>query len=173
MVVDTDMAALSKDAVSAEMRRVFGGDERRIRHALDVLAFAELILEKEPADGDVVTAAALLHDIGIHEAERKYKSTAGVYQQLEGPPIARKILRHLGAEQSLIDEVCEIIARHHTPRAEETDNFKILYDADMIVNLRDDFPDASANELKGKIDRLFFTEEGRRLASDTLLTRGH
>jgi len=163
------MVALSKDAVSTEMRRVFGGDERRIRHALDVLAFAERILQKEPGDEAVVMAATLLHDIGIHEAERKYESTAGVYQQIEGPPIARKILMHLGAGQSLIDEVCEIIAHHHTPRAEETDNFKILCDADMIVNLRDDSSDVNADELKKKIDRLFLTDEGRALAAIILL----
>ncbi len=159
----------SKNAVAAEMRRVFGQDERRIRHAMDVLSFAERILAAEPGDADVVVAAALLHDIGIHEAERKYNSTAGVYQQIEGPPIARKILDTLDAGPALVTEVCEIIARHHTPRASETDNFKILYDADMIVNLRDDFPGARKDELQQKIARLLLTETGRRLAKETLL----
>jgi len=70
---------------------------------------------------------------------------------------------------SLISEVCEIIARHHTPRAEETANFKALYDADTIVNLRDDFPEAPAEKLEQKIDRLLFTQTGRRLAKQVLL----
>jgi HD superfamily phosphodiesterase len=163
------MASLSKEAVSAEMREVFGDDAKRIQHALDVLFFAEKILLTEPGDADVVIASALLHDIGIHEAERKYNSAAGVYQQLEGPPIARKILQDLGSEPALISEVCEIIAHHHTPRAIETSSFKALYDADTLVNLRDDFPHARRHELEGKIERLFLTQTGRRLARETLV----
>jgi len=163
------MGTLSQDAVVAEMRSVFGDDDKRIRHAMDVLGFAVQIMLDEPADRDVVVAAAVLHDIGIHEAERKYNSTAGVYQQIEGPPIARKILSRLGAEPALVEEVCEIVARHHTPRAEETGNFKALYDADMIVNLRDDFPDANREELQRRIERFFLTETGRRLAGKILL----
>lgn len=163
------MSAFSKEAVTAEMKKVFGEDDKRIKHALDVLSFAEIILADEPADEDIVVASALLHDIGIHEAERKYRSNAGVYQQIEGPPIARKILCEMSAEPSFISEVCEIIARHHTPREEETANFKALYDADTIVNLRDDFPDATNEKLEQKIERLLFTDAGRRLAKQVLL----
>ena len=80
----------------------------------------------------VILASAYLHDIGIHEAERKYQSTASVHQEQEGPPIARSIMENLGASPPLIDEVCDIIRHHHHPRKEETLNFKVLYDADLI-----------------------------------------
>jgi HD superfamily phosphohydrolase YqeK len=162
------MGNISKETVIAEMRNIFGIDEKRIKHALDVLSFAEEILLKEKGESDVVIAAAILHDIGIHEAERKYNSTAGLYQQIEGPPIAKRILKNLGAEDSVISEVCEIIARHHTPRPNETDNFKVLYDADTIVNLRDEFPNARKEELDAKINKFIFTAEARRLARKTL-----
>jgi len=163
------MENVPKEAITAEMQRVFGADTRRINHALDVLSFAERILLKETADRGVVVPAALLHDIGIHEAERKYNSTAAVYQQIEGPPIAKGILTELGMQPHLVSEVCDIIAHHHAPRADESSNFKVLYDADLIVNLRDDFSHLSQSRLKEKIDRMFFTEAGRRLAAEILL----
>src|ERR1035437_264125 len=85
--------------VIAAMKGVFGDDIRRIEHALRVLGFAEAILAQEPGcpgSREVVIAAAILHDIGIHQAEVKHGSAAGRYQEIEGPPIARGILERLG-----------------------------------------------------------------------------
>ncbi len=149
------------------MRKVFGSDLKRISHALSVLSFAERILRDEPGDSATVIAAALLHDIGIQEAERKHGSNAGRYQEIEGPPIARKILESLGADPPLITEVCDIIAHHHSPRETETLNYKILYDSDLIVNLRDDLSPSKRAGMKEKIERMFFTETGLNAARDT------
>ena len=75
----------------------FGDDVRRMTHTRKVLGYAQRILREVAANEEVVLAAALLHDIGIQEAERKHGSAAGRYQELEGPPIAEQILRELGA----------------------------------------------------------------------------
>ncbi len=97
--------------------------------------YAEEMLAKEKADYEVVIAAAVLHDIGIHEAERKYNSNAGRYQEIEGPPIANSILNKLNFPADKIKEVLEIIANHHHhPGIIKTKNFKILYEADCRVN---------------------------------------
>ena len=80
------------DSLIQEMKNVFGADQKRISHALEVLGHAERILSKEEADPLVVKAAAILHDIGIQAAERKHGSNAGPYQEQEGPSIAREIL---------------------------------------------------------------------------------
>ena len=60
-----------KERLIERMKERFGDDEKRIKHALRVCEYAERILryEKE-AQKDVVIAAAILHDIGIHETER-------------------------------------------------------------------------------------------------------
>ncbi len=163
------MPNLSKTKVAAEMRNVFGDDERRIAHAMSVLSFAERILLGESGDTDVVVAAALLHDIGIHAAEREHGSNAARYQELEGPPIAKGILESLGVAPQLIEEVCDIISHHHSPREDETLNFKILYDADLIVNLRDEVPASRRRGLGAKMDRMFFTPTGLKLAREALL----
>jgi HD superfamily phosphodiesterase len=130
--------AATKEALLEAMEAYFAGDVKRIEHARKVTGYAEELLRREGADRGVVIAASVLHDIGIHEAERKYGSTSGRYQEIEGPPIARRILTELGLERDKIEEVCEIIAHHHSPGKIATRNFAVLYDADWLVNLRDE-----------------------------------
>ncbi|OGC04873.1 hypothetical protein A2276_02800 [candidate division WOR-1 bacterium RIFOXYA12_FULL_43_27] len=125
-----------KGQIIQAMREYFGNDQKRINHALKVLKYSEeLFMERKSGDEDVVVAAAILHDIGIHEAEKKYNSNAGKYQEIEGPPIAKEILENIREfPKEKISEVLDIIAHHHHPRKDETENFKILYDADCRVN---------------------------------------
>jgi len=59
-----------RNRLISAMKKVFGTDRRRIAHSLLVLKYAEEILEKEDASPQVVIAAAVLHDIGIHQAEK-------------------------------------------------------------------------------------------------------
>ena len=70
------------------VKNVFGDDRKRIDHAFSVFRYAQELLKSEEGDEEIVLAATLIHDIGIHEAERKYGSSAGCYQEIEGPPIA-------------------------------------------------------------------------------------
>ena len=152
------------------MEDYFSDDMKRIRHAHDVMKNAERLLETEDGDYTVVIAAALLHDIGIHEAEGKYGSVSGKYQELEGPPIARKILTELGSEQSQIEEICEIIAHHHTPGKVLSNNFNILYDADWLVNLGDEFDIEDKELVSSIINRVFLTKSGRLIAHQLYLS---
>ncbi len=162
---------LLKDRIAIEMKKYFGRDFKRIGHAVRVARHAEKIGLQEGANMAVVLASAYLHDIGIHEAERKHGSTAGRYQEAEGPPIARRIMEKLGASKPLIEEVCDIIGHHHHPRDEETLNFKILYDADLIANIEDNHKDRPID--KEKVEKLiqtaFLTESGRKLAEKQFL----
>lgn len=82
------------------METYFDGDTKRINHAHRVTAYAEQLLEQEEGDYPIVIGASVLHDIGIHQAEKKYGSTSGKYQEKEGPPIARRILTRLEFGQS-------------------------------------------------------------------------
>ncbi|MBT3363943.1 MAG: HD domain-containing protein [Chloroflexi bacterium] len=153
-----------KESLIEQMQDYFGDDTKRINHALAVTGHAEKLLESEGGDYPVVIAAAVLHDIGMHEAEKKYSSTSGKYQEIEGPPIARKMLIELGFESSQMDEICEIIAHHHSPGKITTANFEILYDADWLVNVRDEFDIKSKDKLKAIIERVFLTASGKALA---------
>lgn len=164
---------LLKHRVAIEMKQFFGRDFKRIGHASKVARHAEEIVKQEKGDPAVVLTAAYLHDIGIKEAERKYNSTAARYQEEEGPPIARWILEKLGANQELIEEVCDIIGHHHHPRVQETVNFKVVYDADLIVNLEEKQSEGPIEQKKmGEIiEKVFLTEGGKALAKDVFLNQ--
>jgi HD superfamily phosphodiesterase len=153
-----------KHQIAQEMVSYFAGDMRRIGHAYKVTGYAEKLLEEEGGEYPVVIAAGLLHDIGIHEAEKKYGSTSGQYQEIEGPPIARRILNRLALSVEQIDEICQIIAHHHSPGKINTRNFKILYDADWLVNVQDEYDIQDKDKLANIIARVFLTDSGKALA---------
>ena len=163
---------LLKDRVAIEMKRYFGDDFRRIGHASRVARYAEEIGKAEGSNPAITLITAYLHDIGIKEAERKFNSSVARYQHQEGPPVAREILTNLGADPALIEEVCDIIGHHHTPRPEETVNFKVLYDADLITNLEEEHPDKAVHQehFKKIIAKSFLTKSGASLAHKVLLT---
>jgi hypothetical protein len=152
------------EAVAAAMVAYFGSDAKRIDHARRVTGYAEQLCRTEGGEPRVVIAAALLHDIGIHEAERKYRSTAGKYQEIEGPPIARRILTGLSFEAGDIDEVCEIIAHHHSPGRITTKNFSIICDADWLVNLPDEHDIHDRERVARIVAKVFRTAAGKKLA---------
>ncbi|OGO17590.1 MAG: hypothetical protein A2Z15_08455 [Chloroflexi bacterium RBG_16_50_11] len=152
------------------METYFGADARRIEHAHRVTDYAKSLLAKEGGNKTVVIAAALLHDIGIHEAERKYASTSGYYQEIEGPPIARQIMSGLNFTREQVEEVCDIIAHHHSPGKIKTCNFRILYDADWLVNLKDEYDVRDKTRLGGVINKLFLTDAGKKLARQIYLS---
>lgn len=153
-----------------EMRGVFGADMRRVNHALKVLQNAENILESEKADPVVVVAAAILHDIGIQEAEKKHGSAAGKYQELEGPPIARRILENLnmtpGPDAERIDHICRIVGSHHSAQDIDTPEFRIIWDSDWIVNIPEERAGKSKQELRQFIEKIFRTQGGKEIALD-------
>ncbi|MBN1788648.1 MAG: HD domain-containing protein [Sedimentisphaerales bacterium] len=147
-----------------EMKEVFGNDSRRIEHALTVLQYAEQISQKESGDILAVKAAAILHDIGIHEAERKYNSAAGQYQEIEGPPIARRILEKYDIDKPRIEHICRIIANHHSAKDIDTTEFRIIWDADWLVNLAESDSRFDKDKLTKIIDKTFKTDRGRQIA---------
>ncbi|GAB6094827.1 hypothetical protein JCM14469_10790 [Desulfatiferula olefinivorans] len=162
---------LLKDRVAVAMKRYFKSDFKRIGHATRVARYAERIGKEEGGNLSVIITAAYLHDIGIHEAERRYNSTAARYQEELGPAIAEEILKKLGASTEMIEEVCDMVGHHHHPRENETTNFKALYDADLIANLEDNKKDEPISEdrLNRIIEKSFLTASGGDLARKTLL----
>jgi putative nucleotidyltransferase with HDIG domain len=160
---------IMRDKLVKQMKKVFAEDQKRIEHALAVLDYAEQIQAVEGGDPLIVRAAAILHDIGIHQAEQKYGSSAGKYQEIEGPLIAERILKKYDIPAEVIEHICRIIANHHSARDIDTTEFRIVWDADRLVNILEDFKDASRESLKQFIDKMFKTKEGHRIAVEMLL----
>ena len=115
---------------------------------------------------------ALLHDIGIPKARQVHGSSAGKYQEKEGPPIARTVLTDLGMEKPRIEAVCRIIANHHTAvdvATVATPEFKAVWDADWLVNFPRRYRDKTRQEQRDLVETIFKTAKGKSLAKRVCL----
>lgn len=142
----------------------YAGDVRRINHFLKVYGFAKAIGEMEGLDEstqEIIEIAALTHDIGIKNSEEKYNSSAGNYQQIEGPPEAKKLLEGLDIESGVIDRVCWLIARHHTYTDIQGIDYQILVEADFLVNFHED--NVSQDSIQSIRDKIFKTLSGKMI----------
>ena len=149
----------------------YAGDIRRINHFLKVYGFAKAIGEMEGLDEisqEILEITALTHDIGIKNSEKKYNSSSGNYQQIEGPPEANKLLERLGIELSVIDRVCWLIAHHHTYTDINDSDYQILVEADFLVNaFEDNLPSKAILSFK---DKVFKTDSGTNMLNNMYLS---
>ncbi len=151
---------MTGDVITA-MIDYYQGDARRINHFLKVFAFAKAIGEREglpPNTQEILEVAAVTHDIGIKPSEQKYNSTAGKYQEMEGPPVARDMLMGLGYAPELVERVCYLIGRHHTYHDIDGLDYQILVEADFLVNL--DEGESGQEEILSVREKIFRTAAG-------------
>lgn len=149
-----------------EMMKYYTGDPKRIQHFIKVYQFAKMIGEMEglpEEEQHILETAAIVHDIGIKPAEEKYGSCGGKLQEQEGPDVAEKMLQRLGYEPKLIDRVCYLVGHHHTYDQINGSDYRILVEADFLVNLYED--SVSKDAVKNAYDKIFRTETGRRVCS--------
>ena len=105
-----------------------------------------------------IEAAALTHDIGIHFCEEKYGNCNGKLQEQEGPAIAERLLEKLGFEKDISERVQYLIAHHHTYENVDGLDYRILLEADFLVNaLEDDLPKEAIRKCR---ENVFETETG-------------
>ena len=149
------------------MIELYKGDAKRIQHFCKVHSYAKLIAETENVDKKclfTIEAAALTHDIGIHFCEEKYGDCNGKLQEKEGPAIAEKLLRKLGFEQEVSERVQYLIAHHHTYDNIDGKDYRILVEADFLVNIMED---GLYKESAETIYRdIFKTESGKRICRE-------
>lgn len=147
-----------------KMIQYFGNDIPRINHALKVFGFAHSIAHSENASESeifIIDVAAILHDIGIVQAEKIHKSTAGKYQEIEGPGVARQLLSDLKITPHTLERICFIIGNHHSYDAIEGKDFQIIVEADFLVNIFEE--SLSANSIETIRSKYFKTSAGIRL----------
>lgn len=160
---------MSKQLMAALLLRMAfynGSDTRRIDHALKVYGYAQMIGGNEEMPAPVranLLMAAVLHDIGIHNAEAKYHSAAGRYQEIEGPPVARAILEELGVPVEMAERVYFLVGHHHSYTQVDGPDFQALIEADFLVNIEED---GLSKESAASIGEKYFrTESGKALLS--------
>jgi hypothetical protein len=71
-----------------------------------------------------------------------------------------------------VDEVCDIVGHHHHPGPDESLNFKVVFDADLIANLEDKIKERpmETKRLTEIIEKNFLTAGGKKEAIQVLMT---
>jgi len=155
---------LDIEKILFEMIKYFKADVRRINHAIKVLSFARLIGKMEGLDDSkqqILEIAAVLHDIGIKVCEQKYGSTAGHFQEIEGPEVAKGILDGFDIDQKTLERVLFLIGNHHSYHKIDDIDFQILIEADFIVNIYED--EMSKEAIKQVKEKYFKTKTATAL----------
>jgi CRISPR/Cas system-associated endonuclease Cas3-HD len=114
-------------------------------------------------------AAAILHDIGKPLAQAKHGSSTVAFHEMEGPQVAREILKDLGLKDEVIEHVCQIIANHHTAREIDTPEFRLVWDANWLANIPRDFGELNQEKMQRLINKVFKTQSARKKAEELFL----
>jgi urease accessory protein UreE len=154
-----------KEKIIEEMKEVFKEIPFGVEHTLKVLQNAEDIMKGENIEEDkvLITIVAILHDIGAVEAQKKYGSIDGIYQEKEGPAVARNVLQKIGYDKN-IDRICFIIGNHHTPSKIDGIDFQIQWESDLLENLTVMDIHKQQHEIKNCIEQNFKTNTGKSIA---------
>jgi len=103
-------------------------------HTERVYSLCVRIGEKEGADMEVLSLAAILHDIGRPEQDR-LKGT--ICHAERGAALAREILERYGVDKKKIDKVVHCIETHRfrNNKPPQTKEAEILFDADKLDSI--------------------------------------
>ena len=158
------------NTVATEMIKYYAGDKKRINHFIKVHGYAKAIGEAEELDERtmlILETAAYVHDIGIKISEEKYNSSAGKYQEIEGPSISEEMLTKLGYDKDVIERVSYLVGHHHTYSNIDGIDYQILVESDFLVNIcEDNLSKDSAMKIKEKI---FKTQTGKKLLENLFI----
>jgi hypothetical protein len=113
----------------------------------------------------------LLASVMAEESEESQLVSAP-RSEMEGPPICREILARHAFSTEKTEHVCGIVAINHT--AHDLDivskvEFRILWDADWLVNFPGRYRAATTQEREEAIEEIVRTARGRLLARQLFL----
>jgi hypothetical protein len=143
-----------KEIVVAGMKEFYGDDQEKVDQSLEVLGFAEKIMEQqEDVNPKVVIAAAALYGIGVDE--RQDKAPRSGAPDTERFPGVRNILEGCGARDTIIAEVYRILESHHHPEKADTPEGKLVHDAVQLARLAKESAGTDKAVKEGIHERLF------------------
>lgn len=163
---------LSNEELIMAMCRYEAGCPKRVQHFMKVYAFSQLIGKAEgiPAPlQQILETAAIVHDIGIRPSLKKHGSSAGAYQQIEGPAEAEKMLEELHYPAQMIERVSYLVAHHHMYQDIQGLDYQILVEADFLVNMYEDHMEA--DQIRSVREKIFRTRTGKQLLDQMFLSQ--
>lgn len=140
------------------------GNLHDINHFMKVYAYAKTIAECEKVTSDerkTVEIAAIIHDIACPLCREKYGNTDGKLQEKEGAVLAEQFLQGTGLPDEMAERIVFLVAHHHTLQGVCGIDYRILLEADYLVNA--DESGYRKSDIINVRDRIFQTATGKRL----------
>lgn len=152
------------ETVYRAMIEYYAGDPHQIQHFVKVHSYSRLIGLEEGLDEETqitLEMAALVHDIGIKAGMEKYGRGNGKIQEELGPAIAERLLSDLGVDPQRVERISYLVGHHHTYTNVEGLDYRILLEADFLVNLHEE--NESKEEIEKAYREIFRTETGKNI----------
>ncbi|MBQ1281241.1 MAG: HD domain-containing protein [Oscillospiraceae bacterium] len=146
------------------------GNTADIAHFLKVLAYAETIGALEHLDAETqltLELAAVVHDIACPFCREKYGHCGGKEQEIESEALLRPFLAEFELPQAMLERIIHLVTHHHTVTDVDGIDYRILLEADFLVNAAEMQLRRDAVEAARK--RFFRTESGTRLLDSIFL----
>ena len=158
------------DAIE-KMIDFYNGNLHDINHFLKVWAFAKNIGEQEGLDArtqETLEFAAVVHDISCPLCSEKYGDTNGKHQELESVPLVEAFFAGEDCDADF-ERISWLVAHHHTYTGIDGIDYRILLEADFLVNADESGYSKSAIENAKK--QFFRTDTGLCLLNSIYLRR--
>ena len=142
------------------------GNKHDIAHFLKVYTYARMIGEMENLpenEQKTLEVAAVIHDIACPVCRIKYGNTNGSNQEKESPRLVEDFLKDTDLDEQMKERINYLVSHHHTYTNVDGMDYRILLEADFLVNA--DESQMSQNAIETAREKVFETETGRRLLS--------
>ena len=152
------------ETVYQAMIEYYRGDSHQIQHFAKVHTYSRLIGTLEGLDEETMITlemAALVHDVGIKAGMEKYGRGNGKIQEELGPAIAEELLTGLGVDPDRVARISYLVGHHHTYTNVEGMDYRILLEADFLVNLHEEKEPMEG--IRKAYEEIFRTEAGKKI----------
>lgn len=142
----------------------YNGNLHDIDHFLKVWAFAKNIGEQEELDArtqETLELSAIVHDISCPLCREKYGNTNGKNQEKESAPLVEAFFADEPQDGADVARIAWLVSHHHTYSDIDGIDYRILLEADFLVNAGESHYSETAIENARK--QFFRTAAGIRL----------
>ena len=153
-----------KSKIILKMIDYYRGNRKDICHFLKVYGYAQTIGKLEgldPQTQDILEIAAIVHDIACPLCRAKYGNTDGRHQEGEGRALLEPFLAEFGLPDAVTERVITLVTHHHTYTGVDGDDYRILLEADFLVNA--DEAQYSKEKIADFEKNVFRTKSGIRI----------
>ena len=77
-------------------------------------------------------------------------------------------MEEIGLDEPTIEHVCRIVGSHHSGKDIDTPEFRIVWDADWLVNLPEELTSEDRKPPADTVERIFRTGSGKKKAYELL-----